>query len=277
MKLVTLLNKIIGGKFINFRKIIIAILLLSVFVIAIQSTTAATVHTFKIGTAGDITKNSVIKKNIPNSKLVYKVVNAAKKGTPMVKFGNGSGYRVLVVAGVHGNELSSQVAAMNLIKKLEKRKIKGTIYVIPFLIPKTTSLNVRNFKGKEPNAQANVIGSPTNYALRIAKLLKVNALGDFHCTQPEGDPGRTIVLGTLKPTAKSGIMAKAISKLTGFPYRNHLLAGKDYPGALEDAASINRIPAVTCEVKTPHGKIAPGSVFASFKLIIGFLFFNKVL
>ena len=48
-----------------------------------------------------------------------------------------------MTAGVHGNELSSQVAAMQMIQYLEKHPIKGTVYIMPFMNPKGTAANVR--------------------------------------------------------------------------------------------------------------------------------------
>jgi predicted deacylase len=39
--------------------------------------------------------------------------------------------------------------------------------------------------------------------------------------------------------------------------------------------NLNGISAVTCEVKTHHGKIAKGSVGASYRQMLGFLKYNK--
>lgn len=249
--------------------------LLSIFLIAIQSTSAATVSVYKWGSGGDVTKNSLIKKNIPKSDITNKVINAAKKGTPVVKFGNGNGPRTVVVAGVHGSELSSQVAAMKLINYLDKKKdIKGTIYVIPFIAPKSTSKNLRFYNGKNLNSIAHTSGSLTNRLVKSIKNNRIDAVGDFHCTQPGGTPGKNIILGAKNPTLESANMAIAISKLTGHSYKNEYQSGKAYPGAFEDVLNLNGIPTVTCEVKTPHGKIASGSVQASYNQMIAFLKYN---
>lgn len=259
-------------KFIKIKKILLIFLLFSVFLIAIQTSSAATVSVYKGGTGGDVTKNSLIKNNIPKSEITTKVLNTAKKGTPLVKFGNGKGPKTLIVAGVHGSELSSQVAAMKLINYLDKKKdIKGTIYVIPFIAPKSTAANERLYKGMNLNSVAHKSGTLTNNIVKSAKRNGIDAIGDFHCSQPGGVPGKNIILGTKYPTSKSANMAIAISKLSGHPYKIEYRAGKSYPGALEDVLSLNGIPAVTCEVKTPHGKIASGSVEASYKQMIAFL------
>ncbi|MBZ9570312.1 succinylglutamate desuccinylase/aspartoacylase family protein [Methanobrevibacter sp. TMH8] len=204
-------------------------------------------------------------------------MKAAKKGTPVVKFGNGKGPKTLLVAGVHGSELSSQIAAMKLINKLNKKKnIKGTIYIIPFVAPKSTSLNVRFYNGKNLNSIANKKGSITNKIVLAAKANNIKIVGDFHCTMPGGNPGKNIIMGTKVPTSKSAKMAIGISKLTGHAYRNYYLAGAEYPGALEDVLNLNKIAAVTCEVKTPHGKVASGSIAASYKQMVAFLKYNKL-
>ncbi|MCL2116593.1 MAG: succinylglutamate desuccinylase/aspartoacylase family protein [Methanobrevibacter sp.] len=258
--------------------------LIAVFLISIQASSAAEVTSYKWETGGDVTKNTLIKKNIPNSQICMDVIKVAKKGTPVVKFGNGSGPVTLIVSGVHGSELSSQVAAMRLINNLNKlelnklengKRIKGTIYVIPFLAPKSTAANVRFFNGKNLNSIANKAGTPTNNIIKFAIDKKIDKVGDFHCTRPGGVPGRNIILGTNIPTGESAKMAKAISKLTGHAYKNEYQAAKSYPGALEDNLNLKGIPAVTCEVKTPHGKIASGSVSASYKQMVAFLKYNK--
>ncbi|MGL6298066.1 MAG: hypothetical protein ACRC1M_02755, partial [Methanobacteriaceae archaeon] len=183
-------------------------------------------------------------------------------------------------SGVHGSELSSQVATMKLIDALSKKnasQIKGTIYIIPFVCPKITSLNTRNYNGVGLNSVANKPGSVTNNIVNLAISLKVTSVGDFHCTKPGGDPGRNIILATKYPTIKSYNMAVAMSKLTGYPYHAEYQAGKSYPGALEDVLNLKKIPTITAEVRTPHGTIASGSVTASFKQLSAFLKYNKMI
>lgn len=239
---------------------------------AIHESSAATITVKKWGTGGDLRKNSVINKNLPKSKITTQVVNAAKKGTPIIKFGNGEGPKTLIVAGVHGNELSSQIAAMKLINYLDKKKnIKGTIYVIPFVAPKATSKNQRFFNGKNLNTISHKKGSITNKIVLFAKENNITTVGDFHCTMPGGYPGKNIILGTEFPSSESAQMAIGISKIVKHPYKNEYKAGDSYPGALEDNLNLIGISSVTCEVKTPHGKIASGSVSSSYKQMLGFL------
>lgn len=246
--------------------------------VGIQAASASTVIVKDWGTGGDVTKNSLIKKNIPKSNITSKVVKAAKKGTPIVKFGNGKGKKTLIVAGVHGSELSSQVAAMKLINYLDKKKnIKGTIYVIPFVAPKATSKNQRFYNSKNLNSIANKKGSITNKIMLTAQRINIDAVGDFHCTMPGGNPGKNIIMGSKVPTIASAKMAIGISKITKHAYKNYYMAGKDYPGALEDVLNLKGIPSVTCEVKSPHGTIAKGSITSSLKQMLGFLKYNKII
>ena len=40
--------------------------------------------------------------------------------------------RLMIVSGIHGNELAPQVASLKLIDVLLKLKLRGTVYIIPF-------------------------------------------------------------------------------------------------------------------------------------------------
>lgn len=234
-----------------------------------------TIYKWKSG--ADVKRNKKIKSNIPNSALVKKIVKAAKKGTPMVTFKGGSGKKVFITAGVHGNEISSQIAAMKLIKYLESHPIKGTVYIMPFINPKGTVNNVRDYKGVHLNEKANVKGTISYKTVNLIVKFKCDAYGDFHCTRPGGMPGKNVAMGTYNPTYNSSVMAKYIAKKSKVNYLIYQTAGDEYPGALEDVVNLKHIPAVTCEVITPHGKIAKGSVSKSISMMKSLLKFNGVL
>ena len=209
--------------------------------------------------------------------MVNKIIKAAKSGTPVIKFKGGNGKVVFITAGVHGNEISSQVAAMQLIKYLENHPIKGTVYIMPFMNPKGTAANVRDYHGIHLNKRANVKGSISYKTVSLITKFKCSAYGDFHCTRPGGSPGKDAVMGTYKPTAKSATLAKYIAKKSNVKYIIYKKAGVEYPGALEDVVSSKGIPAVTCEVKTPHGTIAKGSVSKSLSMMKSFLKFSSLM
>ena len=212
------------------------------------------IKVYKWKSGANIKRNKKIRENIPKSSLVKKIVKLAKKGTPMIKF-----------------------AVMKLIKYLQSHPIKGTVYIIPFINPKATASNVRDYKGINLNAKANVKGTISYKTVKLIKKFKCDAYGDFHCTRPGGKPGKDIAMGTYKPTAKSATMAKFIAKKSNVKYLIYKKAGAEYPGALEDMVSLKHIPAVTCEVITPHGKIAKGSVGKSLSMMKSLLKFNEVI
>ena len=234
-----------------------------------------TIYKWKSG--ANVKRNKKIKNNIPNSALVKRMVKAAKKGTPVIKFKGGNGKKVFITAGVHGNELSSQIAAMKLIQYLETHPIKGTVYIMPFMNPKGTAKNVRDYNGIHLNKKANSKGTISYKTVKLIKKFKCDSYGDFHCTRPGGKPGKDIAMGTYKPTAKSATIAKYIAKKSKVKYLIYKKAGAEYPGALEDVVSQNHIPAVTCEVISPHGKIAKGSVAKSLSMMKSLLKFNEVI
>lgn len=233
-----------------------------------------TIYKWKNG--ANVYKNYKIKKNSPNSKLVKKIVKSAKKGTPLIRFKGGGGKIVFITAGVHGNELSSQIAALKLIKHLENHPVKGTVYIMPFVNPKATAKNVRN-TNYNLNSKANVKGTISYKVVKLITGFKCDAYGDFHCTKPGGVPGKNVAMGSYYPTENSAVMAKYISKKANVKSIIYDLAGDEYPGALEDAVNLKGIPAVTCEVVTPHGKIAKGSVATSLLMMKSLLKFSQLI
>ena len=231
---------------------------------------------FKWNSGADVLKNKKIKSNVPNSKLVKKVVDAAKSGTPLIKFKGGSGKTVFITSGVHGSELSSQVAAMQLIEYMETHPVKGTVYIMPFMNPKATSKNVRNY-GVNLNSNANKKGTISYKTVKLIVKYKCDAYGDFHCTMPGGKPGKDVAMGSYLPTAKSAKLAKYISKKSKVTYLIYKKAATEYPGALEDMVNLKHIPSVTCEVITPHGTIAGGTVPKSLSMMKSLLKYNSLI
>lgn len=232
---------------------------------------------YKWKSGANVLKNKRIKKNVPNSTIVKKIIKLAKSGTPVIKFKGGNGKVVFITAGCHGNELPSQVAAMKLIKYLETHYIKGTVYVMPFMNPKGTAANMRDYKGVHLNKRANKKGTISYKTVQLIKKFKCNSYGDFHATRPGGKPGKDLVFGSYKPTKKSATLAKYIAKHAKVKIKIYKRAGTEYPGALEDEVNLKGIPAVTCEVISPHGKIKKGSVSKSLLMMKTLLKYNKII
>ena len=118
-----------------------------------------------------------------------------------MKFQGGKGKKVFITAGVHGNELSSQVAGMKFINHLSKTPIKGTVYVIPFVNIKAISHKVRH-TGTDYNRVAHKSGTISNKIVKLVKKYDCDAYGDFHTTQPGGAPGQEYCNGIKVPRQK---------------------------------------------------------------------------
>lgn len=205
---------------------------------------------------GFISANKNIFSNIDLSDNSKFILNQAIKGTPMIKIGNGNP-KILLVAGVHGNELAPQIAALNLIDELynldSNGTINGTVYIIPFASPKSTMDNSRYFDGIDLNRSTHLPNTISNMILKKAKKLEVSAIGDFHSSAPNSNPGKEGVFCTKVPCSKSYFIAEHISKKVGSEKILYPSAGIPFKGALEDEANLIQIPAVTCEVLSAIG------------------------
>lgn len=230
---------------------------------------------FKWGNKGDISKVKLLKKNMPNNKWIKKAIKAAKKGNPLLKFKGGKGKIVFITAGVHGNELSSQVGVMKLIEYLSKTPIKGTVYIMPFVNIKAISKKVRH-TGTDYNRVANKAGTISNKIVNLVVKCNADAYGDFHTTQPGGSPGKDIVMGSKAPAKKCNKLTKYIARYAKVNKRIYKYAGQQYPGALADNVNKKGIPAVICEVLLPHNTVTAKTVKTSYNMMIALLKFNSI-
>ncbi|NYB51812.1 MAG: succinylglutamate desuccinylase/aspartoacylase family protein [Methanobacteriaceae archaeon] len=234
------------------------------------------IETLAWDTGGDITLNEDLMSEISLNDLGNHLVDVALKGTPLLKLGKGSP-RILLCAGIHGNELPPQVAIFRLLIRLENKKIKGTIYIIPIAIPHATMKNSRRFKGWDMNRKTFKEGYISNTILETAKAEKIEAAADFHSTQPQSNPGVESVFCSKKPCYESFEIASHITSETSSKVISQEKAGTLYGGALEDELNINGIPAVTCEVVSRNGMIDSGSVERSLLQMESFLnYFNII-
>jgi predicted deacylase len=224
---------------------------------------------------GDVSKNQDIMKYLPKTPITNQLLTAAKKGTPMVRFGKKNTPGILLLSGVHGNEYPPQIAAVQLINKLTVKELNIPVNIIPFAIPFSTEKGLRSWKGQDPNRTANIYGTPTNNILCASKKNNIKYLGDFHSTRPGGYPGRLSVLCSEMPCLMSFQMADFMEKETKSTLLSFTKAGSIYPGALEDVFNLAGIPAVTGEAMSPHGKVISGSVEASLEQMEAFLKYHK--
>lgn len=230
----------------------------------------------KWGNTGDVSKNKLIKNNMPNNVWVKKAVAATKKGNPLIKIKGGKGKVVFITAGVHGNEISSQVAAMKLIKHLTTTPIKGTVYIIPFVNIKAITHKVRH-TGVDYNRVAHKSGTISNKIVKLVAKYKCDAYGDFHTTQPNGVPGKNVVMGSKTPAKKGVALTNYIVKKTNVNKIVYRYAGEQYPGALSDNVNKKGIPGVICEVMLPHNTVTSKTVKKSYAMMNSLLKFNSVI
>ena len=228
------------------------------------------------GLKGNVAKQELIKNNMPNNKWVKKAVKATKKGIPLLKIKGGSGKVVFMTAGVHGNEISSQVAAMKMIDYLTTHPIKGTVYIIPFVNVKAISKKVR-YTDKDFNRIADKQGTIPNKIVNLVVSCNASAYGDFHTTKPGGAPGLNIVMGSKSSLTDNAKMIKYIAKKSKVNKRTYSYIGKEYPGGLFECVHKNGIPGVICEVVLPHNTITKTSINTSYKMMKYFLKYNAVI
>jgi predicted deacylase len=212
------------------------------------------INTISHETRGEIEKNTALMEYISGSSVTDDLVSAARYGTPLLKIGQGSP-KIMLTAGIHGNELPSQIAAVWLIDDLLKVELNGTIHIIPFAVPHATMENSRRFKGIDMNRAASKGGFISNSILNAIKTLKVSAVADFHSTKPGSNPGVESVFCSKSPCYKSYLMAEHITKNTSSKLICHKEAGRMYNGALEDECNLEGIPAITCEVVSKNGSV----------------------
>jgi len=224
---------------------------------------------------GDILNNKNIIEYMPKNNITNQLIIAAKKGTPIVTFGKKDRPSILILAGMHGNELPPQIAAVKLINKLTTSELNITVHIIPFAIPLSTEFGLRSWKGQDPNRTAEIFGTPTNNILIFSQKNNIKYLGDFHSTRPGGYPGKLSVICSEAPCLLSFQMADFIEKETKSTIISFTKAGSMFHGALQDVFNIKGIPAVTCEVMSPHGTVMPGSIEASLEQMEAFLKYHK--
>ncbi|HNR25786.1 MAG TPA: succinylglutamate desuccinylase/aspartoacylase family protein [Methanobacteriaceae archaeon] len=221
-------------------------------------------------TGGTIEDNHTLMQYLINNPLTKAIVDTAKKGTPLLKLGKGTP-RAMLISGIHGNELPPQISSIRLINEINLIKSRGTIYFIPFAIPKATMQNYRRFDGFDMNRSAFKSGTISNDILELLESLKIDALADFHSTQKNSNPGVQSIFCSKEPCYESFKMAKYMAQITSSKIICQEKAGTLFTGALEDEANLKGIPAVTCEVVSKNGWVDKGSPEHSYHQMRTFL------
>ena len=219
---------------------------------------------------GYISKNKNLFERLQLSKLTQFILEKSVYGTPIFKLGN-KGNKLLILSGVHGNELPPQIANVNLLNGLINKDLNNTIYFIPFASPKSTMNNERTFNSMDLNRSAHIKNSLSNLIINAVDDLGIDFVGDFHSTAYNANPGFESIFSSKSPTPESYLMANHISQDIGSEIISFDYAGSSYKGAIEDVCNLKGVPAVTCEVLCPFANVVSGSVEKSYSQMIIFL------
>lgn len=219
---------------------------------------------------GYISRNRNLFGELELSKLTQFILEKSVFGTPIFKLGDG-GNKILVLSGIHGDELSPQIANVRLLNKLVFKDFNHTLYFIPFASPKSTMNNERTFNSMDLNRSAHIKDSLSNLIIQAIVDLEIEFVGDFHSTSYNSNPGFESIFSSKSPTPESFLIANYIARDVGSEMISIDYAGSSYKGAVEDVCNLKRIPAITGEVLCPFGNVAHGSVDKSFSQMESFL------
>lgn len=219
---------------------------------------------------GYISKNRNIFDKIRFTDFTKFVLKSCIYGTPIFKMGN-SGKRLLILSGIHGNELSPQLANLELLNELIDKKLNNTVYFIPFASPKSTMNNERTFNSVDLNRAAHITNSLSNMIIQTIEELEIDFVGDFHSTAYNSNPGCESIFCSDNPSPESVLIASHISENVGSEMIRFNVAGSQYKGAIEDVCNLRGIPAVTCEVLSPFASVGKGSSEKSLEQMKSFL------
>jgi uncharacterized protein len=154
----------------------------------VGSSVGYNIRIFDTSLGGNVLANPAVNK-IPKTYLSNQIFQLTKQGSVILKFGNGQGPKLLISVGIHGNEPQANIAAMKYLEYIKNKNFKGTIYIIPFDIPKDTALNTRYYNGLDPNRDANIKGTPGWKIVQFAKNNGINYLIDVHSGGGVGKKG----------------------------------------------------------------------------------------
>lgn len=199
---------------------------------------------FDKNVAGDVTKNNEINKYVPKTTFAKTIFRLEKSGSVILKFGNGIGPKVIISAGIHGNETEANIAIMKYLEFIKDKTIKGTLYVIPFDIPCDTALNTRFYHGQDPNRIANIQGTPGWNIVQFAHKNGLNYLLDVHSGGGVSSKG-LLNVNTGTSSSQEYKWAHYITKVSGCISRIQPLE----TGMIRDQTFKYKINTITLEVE----------------------------
>ena len=219
---------------------------------------------------GFISRNYNLFSQIELTDLNKFILEKSVFGTPIFKMGNG-GNKIMLISGIHGNELPPQIASLKIMNELLGCEMSNTLYFIPFAAPKSSMNIERTFNEMDLNRSTHIKNSLSNLILHAALELEIDFVGDFHSTSQNSNPGFESIFSSKSPSPESYLIANYISRDVGSEIISFDFAGSSYKGAVEDVCNLKGIPSVTCEVLSPFGNVARGSVEKSLSQMKSFL------
>ncbi|MBM4241866.1 MAG: hypothetical protein FJ150_09445, partial [Euryarchaeota archaeon] len=102
-----------------------------------------TISILDTNVAGDVLQNWEINTYIDKTALANEIFEKLKQGSVVLQFGDGTGNKLMIWAGIHGNEEEANVATMRYLEYIKDLNFAGTVYLVPFAIPKDTAINSR--------------------------------------------------------------------------------------------------------------------------------------
>lgn len=219
---------------------------------------------------GYISRNKHVLEKLELNRFTRFILEKCVYGTPIFKL-NGGSNQILLISGIHGNELPPQVASVKLLNRLVEKDLNNTIYFIPFASPKSTMNNERTFNAMDLNRSAHIKNSISNLIVQAIEELRINLVGDFHSTAYNSNPGREAVFSSKSPCPESFLLANYIAQDVGSEVIAFDFAGSSYKGAVEDVCNLKGVPAVTCEVLSPFASIGQGAVERSLRQMESFI------
>jgi predicted deacylase len=242
----------------------------------VEKPSSYSINYFDKNVGGDVLKNFKISKNMPKSTLSKKIVSMVKKGSVILKFGNDNGSKILVCAGIHGDESAANLATLKFLETIKDKKIEGTIYVIPFIIPKSTSINKRSWYNPykkynvDPNRCANVPGTPGYKIVQFAKENNISYIIDVHSGGGLTNYKNGLVIGNKPRYGEEINWLKYIKKTTNSKIAYSIL-DKEY---MRCYAKINNINTITLEVERDKGSISKWTKIEYRMLVNACKYFN---
>ena len=219
---------------------------------------------------GFISRNKNLLDELSLNPFTQFILEKSVYGVPIFRLGDG-GSKILILSGIHGNELPPQIASIRLLTEMLDKDFNNTLFFIPFASPKSTMFNERKFNSIDLNRSAHIKNSLSNQIIQAIEELEIDFVGDFHTTSFNSNPGFESIFSSKSPSSESFLIANYISKSVGSDIISFDYAGSSYKGAIEDVCNLKGIPAVTCEVLCPFAHVASGTVEKSLSQMRAFL------